>query len=149
MIHAMLAILNRCTERSKRRKGVSAFSLFRQYNDSMKRTAVCLIIIIGALSPSRLLAVAEEPSQQPIAKERLNQVLGPEGGIHVYKDDQWNVESTIVLPNGERIIKVQPPQSPSMNLGPPLQLHNQTFQLPAPPPAPAQPPAPEFPQRAR
>ena len=115
----------------------------------MKRIAVCLIIIIGALSPSRLLAVAEEPAQQPSAKERLNQVLGQEGGIHVYKDDQWNVESTIVLPNGERIIKVQPPPSPSMNLGPPLQLHNQTFQLPSPTPAPTHPSAPEFPQRAR
>ncbi|MDI3462733.1 MAG: hypothetical protein OJF50_001554 [Nitrospira sp.] len=96
-----------------------------------------------------MLAAAEEPPQQPSAKERLNQVLGPEGGIHVYKDDQWNVESTIVLPNGERIIKVQPPQSPGFNVGPPLQLHNQTFQLPPPSPAPAHPPAPEFPQRAR
>jgi hypothetical protein len=109
----------------------------------------CLIIIIGALSPSWLLAVAEERSQQPSAKERLNQVLDPEGGIHVYKDNQWNVESTIVLPNGERIIKVQPPTSPAFNTGPPLQLHDRTFQLPTPSPTPAQPPAPEFPQRAR
>lgn len=115
----------------------------------MKRIAVCISIIIGTGWPSLWLAIAEESSPQPSAKERLNQVLGPEGGIHVYKDDQWNVESTTVLPNGERIIKVQPPPSPSMNLGPPLQLHNQTFQLPPPPPAPAQPPAPEFPQKAR
>ncbi len=118
-------------------------------NNRMDRIAVCLSIIIGTGWPSLLLGAAEEPAQQSSAKERLNQVLDPEGGIHVYKDDQWNVESTTVLPNGERIIKVQPPPSPSMNLGPPLQLHNQTFQLPAPPPAPAQPPAPEFPQRAR
>ena len=117
----------------------------------MNWIAGCLIIIIiiGTVWPSQLLAAMEEPPQQPSAKERLNQVLGQEGGIHVYKDDQWNVESTIVLPNGERIIKVQPPPSPSMNLGPPLQLHNQTFQLPSPPPAPAQPPPPEFPQKAR
>jgi hypothetical protein len=115
----------------------------------MTRIAVCLVIMIGTGWASLLPAAAEESPQQPSAKERLNQVLGPEGGIHVYKDDQWNVESTTVLPNGERIIKVQPPTSPAFNTGPPLQLHNQTFQLPSPPPAPAQPPAPEFPQRAR
>ncbi|SRR6185437_3795830 len=115
----------------------------------MNRIAACLIIIIGAVWPSPLLAAAEEPSQQPSAQERLNQVLSSEGGIQVYKDDQGNVESTINLPNGERIIKVQPPQSPSMNLGPPLQLHNQTLQLPSPPPTPTHLPAPEFPQRAR
>ena len=115
----------------------------------MDRIAVCLSIIIGTGWPSLLLAVAEEPSQQPSAKERLNQVLDQEGGIHVYKDHQWNVESTIVLPNGERIIKVQPPTSPAFNTGPPLQLHDRTFQLPTPSPTPAQPPAPEFPQRAR
>ncbi len=113
----------------------------------MNRIAACLIIIFGILSPSRLPATAEEPSQQPSAKERLNQVLGQEGGIQVYKDHHGNVESTINLPNGERIIKVQPPVSPGFNTGPPLQLHNQNFQVPSPPPA--QPPAPEFPQRAR
>jgi hypothetical protein len=115
----------------------------------MDRLAVCLMIIIGALWPSPLLAGGEKPSQQPSARERLNQVLDSEGGIQVYKDDQWNVESTINLPNGERIITVQPPQSPAFNTGPPLQLNNRTFQLPPPPPAPTQPPAPEFPQRAR
>ncbi len=115
----------------------------------MKRIAVCLIIIIGALWPSLLLAVAEEPSKQPSARERLNQILDPEGGIQVYKDHHGNVESTINLPDGERIITVQPPPSPGLNLGPPLQLNNRTLQLPPPPPAPAQPPAPEFPQKAR
>lgn len=112
----------------------------------MGRMAVCLIIIIGAVWPSRPPATAEEPSRQPSAKERLNQVLDPEGGIHVYKDHQWNVESAIILPNGERIIMVQPPVSPAFNTGPPLQLNDQTFQLPPPTP---QPSAPEFPQRAR
>ena len=115
----------------------------------MNPIAVCLIIIIGALSPSQSLAVAEESPKQPTAKERLNQVLDPEGGIQVYKDHHGNVESTINLPNGERIIKVQPPPSPGLNLGPPLQLHNQTFQLPSPPSTPTPPPAPEFPQKAR
>ena len=115
----------------------------------MYRITAFFIVLMGIIWPSLLLAAAEEPAQQPSAKERLNQVLGPEGGIHVYKDHQGNVESTINLPNGERIIKVQPPPSPGLNLGPPLQLHNQTFQLPSPPPTPTPPPAPEFPQRAR
>lgn len=115
----------------------------------MNRIAVCLVIIIGAAGPSLLLAAEEKPSQQPSAKERLNQVLGQEAGIQVYKDDQWNVETTTILPNGKRITTVQPPQSPAFNTGPPLQLNNRTFQLPSPPPTPAHPPAQEFPQRAR
>jgi len=115
----------------------------------MSQIAVSLIIILGTVWPSLLFAGEKEPSQQPSAKERLNQVLSPEGGIHVYKDHQGNVESTINLPNGERIIKVQPPQSPGLNTGPPLQLNNQTLSFPPPTPPPAQPPAPEFPQRAR
>ena len=94
-----------------------------------------------------MLAAKEEPPQQPSAKERLNQVLNAEGGIQVYKDHQGNVESTTVLPNGERVIVVQPPQSQGFNVGPPLQLNNQTLTFPPPPPA--QPPAPEFPQRVR
>lgn len=114
----------------------------------MFRTTAFFMALLGTIWLSLLLAAAEEPSQQPSAKERLNHVLGPEGGIQVYKDHRGNVESTINLPNGERIIKVQPPQSQGFNVGPPLQLNNQTLSLPSPPP-PAQPPAPEFPQRAR
>lgn len=116
---------------------------------SMYRIAVCLIIIIGTGWPSLFRATAEEPSQQPSARERLNQVLGPEGGTQVYKDHQGNVENTINLPNGERIITVQPPVSPGFNTGPPLQLNNQTFEIPSPPPPPAQPPTLDFPERAR
>lgn len=115
----------------------------------MNRIAVCLSIIMGTVWPSLLLAGGEEPSKQPSARERLNQVLGPGGGIQVYKDHKGNVESTINLPNGERIIKVQPPLSPGFNTGPPLQLNNPPFQIPPPAPPPVQPPAPEFPQRAR
>ncbi|CUS39084.1 exported hypothetical protein [Candidatus Nitrospira nitrificans] len=114
----------------------------------MHRITAFFIILMGIMWPS-LPAAAEEPSQQPSAKQRLNQVLGPEGGIQVYKDHRGNVESTINLPNGERLIKVQPSPSPGLNLGPPLQLHNQTFQFPSPPAAPVQPSAPEFPQRSR
>jgi hypothetical protein len=111
-------------------------------------TTFVIILLMGAMWPSLLLA-GGEPSQQPSARERLNQVVSPEGGIQVYKDHHGNVESTINLPNGERIIKVQPPPSPAMNLGPPLQLNNQTLLFPPPPSTPTQPPAPEFPQRAR
>jgi len=110
--------------------------------------AVCLMIISGAVWPGPLLAGGEKPSQQPSARERLNQVLDSEGGIEVYKDHRGNVESTINLPNGERRTIVQPPPSPGLNLGPPLQLNNQTLTFPPPPP-PAQPPALEFPQKAR
>ncbi|MGC4096149.1 MAG: hypothetical protein QM706_03445 [Nitrospira sp.] len=115
----------------------------------MIRIIACLVVISGVAGFTSLLAGEQSSSQQPTAKERLNQVLDPEGGIQVYKDGQGNVESTINLPNGERILKVQPPPSPGLNLGPPLQLNNQTFHLPPPPPAPARPPAPEFPQKAR
>ena len=113
-------------------------------------TAVCsIIIVIVTVWPSPLLAGGEEWSQQPSARERLNQVLDPGGGIQVYKDHYGNVENTINLPDGERIMTVQPPQSPGFNVGPPLQLNNQTLTFPPPPPPPAKPPAPEFPQRAR
>lgn len=91
----------------------------------------------------------EKPSQQPSAKERLQQVLDAEGGTTVYMDPAGNVLTTTDLPNGERTVIAQPPQSPAINLGPPLQLNNRTLQLPPPPPTPAQPPTPEFPQRAR
>lgn len=115
----------------------------------MDRVVVCLIIILGTGSPGWSLAGGEEPSQQPSAQERLNQVLDSEGGTTVYKDRKGNVESTINLPGGEQIITVQPPQGAGINLGPPLQLNNQTLQFPPQPPVPALPPPPDFPQRAR
>jgi hypothetical protein len=110
---------------------------------------IFLSIIIAHAGIGTVPAAAEQPLTQPSARERLNQVLDSEGGTTVYKDHKGNVETVIELPNGERIITVQPPQSSSMNLGPPLQLNNRPLQLPPPAPAPIQPPAPEFPQRAR
>jgi hypothetical protein len=116
----------------------------------MHRILAGLIMILsGTVWPSLSFAVDGEPVQQPSAKERLQQVLDSEGGTTVYKDPAGNVHTSTDLPNGDRIITVQPPQSPGLNLGPPLQLNNQTLQLPPPSPAPAQPPAPEFPQKAR
>jgi hypothetical protein len=96
-----------------------------------------------------LLAGGEEPSQQPSAQERLQQVLDAEGGTTVYMDRTGNVHTSTDLPNGERTVIMQPPQSPAINLGPPLQLNSQIIQFPPPPPVPAHPPAPEFPQRAQ
>ncbi len=96
-----------------------------------------------------MLALDAESSQQPSTQERLQQVLDAEGGTTVYMDPSGNVHNRTDRPTGEQIMTVQPPQSPAINLGPPLQLNNQTIQFPPPPPVPAQPPAPEFPQRAR
>ncbi len=112
-------------------------------------TAFLIFIMGTAWASLSQAADGERSSQQPAARERLNQFLDAEGGTTVHMDAHGNVETLLQLPNGERRVVVQPPQSPGMNVGPPLQLNNRTFQLPPPPPAPAQPPAPEFPQKAR
>jgi hypothetical protein len=109
---------------------------------------VIVLTIAGLAWPHTLLALEEQPPQAPSAHERLNQVLGPEGGAHVYKNREGNVESVLDPPGGKRRVTVQPPPSPSMNLGPPLQLHNPPFQLPPTIPS-AHPPSPDFPQKAR
>jgi hypothetical protein len=113
----------------------------------MYKTGVVLVIF-GVTWPSMLLAAEEPLSQTPGFNERLSQALGSEGGVQVYKDSAGNVGTVLDPPDGERSITVQPPQSPSMNLGPPLQLHNQPLQLPQAVP-PAHPPTPDFPQKAR
>lgn len=115
----------------------------------MNRIPLHLMIILVTGYPSLPLALGEEPPQQPGAKDRLQQVLDAEGGTTVYMDAAGNVHNTTDLPNGNRIVTVQPPQIPGLNLGPPLQLNTRTLQLPPPPPMPAQPPPPEYPQRAR
>ena len=119
----------------------------QQYNEAMYKLGI-LLAIVGMSWANMLLAAEEPPSQVPGFNERLNQALGSEGGVQVYKDPVGNVGTILDPPGGERRITVQPPQSPSMNLGPPLQLHNQPLQLPQAAP-PAQPPTPSFPQKAR
>jgi len=84
----------------------------------------------------------------PGFNERLHQALGSEDGARVYKDPEGNVGTILDPPAGERRVTVQPPQSPSMNLGPPLQRHNLSSQLP-PTMTPAHPSSPDFPQNAR
>ena len=95
----------------------------------MYRIALFLTLI-GSLCPSSLLASEEQPLQEPGVNKRLNQALDTEGGVQVYKDPKGNVGTIIDMPGGERRATVQPPQSPSMNLGPPLQLDNPLLQLP-------------------
>jgi len=109
---------------------------------------VVFLAVVGVAWPSMLLALEEQPPQAPNGNERLKQALGSEGGAYVYKDHAGNVESVLDPPGGRPRVTVQPPSSPSMNLGPPLQLHNPPFQLP-PVVAPAHPSPPEFPQKAR
>jgi len=106
------------------------------------------LTILGTSWPCLVVAAEEQPPQDPGFSERLNQALGDEGGVQVYKDPEGNVGTIIDPPGGEPHSTVQPPQSPSINLGPPLQLHNTLFQVP-PTVAPAQPPAQQFPQKAR
>jgi len=113
----------------------------------MYRVVVFLAIVVAAW-PNMLLALEEHPIQAPGSNERLKQVLGSEGGAHVYKDPEGNVESVLDPPGGQRCVTVQPPPSPSMNLGPLLQLHNPPFQFP-PTVTPAHPSPPDFPQKAR
>ena len=119
----------------------------RQYNAAMNKIGIVLVIV-GVAWPSMVLAAEEPPSQVPGFNERLNQALGSEGGVQVYKDPAGNVGTIHDPPGGERRITVQPPQSPSMNLGPPLQLHNQPLQLPQAV-TPTLPSSPSFPQKAR
>lgn len=111
-------------------------------------TVGIVLVIVGVSWASILLAAEEPPSQVPGFNERLNQALGSEGGVQVYKDPAGNVGTILDPPGGERRITVQPPQSPSMNLGPPLQLHNQPLQLPQAV-TPTLPSSPSFPQKAR
>ena len=114
----------------------------------MYKTGVFLAILAVGWPTSMLLASEAQPPLAPGFNERLNRALGSEGGVQVYKDPEGNVGTILDPPGGERRVTVQPPQSPSMNLGPPLQLHNPSFQLPPVVP-PTHPSPPSFPQKAR
>lgn len=107
-----------------------------------------LLVMLGLGWPTTLVATEVHQPHEPGYNERLNEVLTPEGGVQVYMDPEGNVGTILDLPGGERRTTVQPPQSPSMNLGPPLQLHNPPFKIPQPV-VPAQPPTRDFPQKAR
>jgi len=49
---------------------------------------VVFLAIVGAAWPSMLLALEEQPIQEPDFNERLNQALGSEGGAQVYKNPE-------------------------------------------------------------
>ncbi|WP_173044906.1 hypothetical protein [Nitrospira sp. KM1] len=112
----------------------------------MNRTLLWLTFVW--LTWPGVLAASEESSPIPGFNQRLNDFLGSEGGVQVYKDADGNVGTVIDPPGGVRQGIVQPPPSPSMNLGPPLQLNAPKFPVPQPV-TPTQPPAPDFPQKAR
>ena len=111
-------------------------------------TIALYFAILGAASPAMLLASEESPAQAPSVSERMRHALSSEGGVQVYKDNEGNVETILDPPGGDPHTTVQPPQSPSMNLGPPLQLNNPPFQLP-PAMSPMHPSSPDFPRKAR
>jgi hypothetical protein len=98
----------------------------------MHLLAMTVAVLFGLAQATPLLAFEEQPPQTPGYNERLNQALGSEGGVQVYKDPAGNVGTVLDPPGGERRFTVQPPQSPSINLGPPLQLHNPPPFLPQP-----------------
>ncbi len=105
-------------------------------------------LMVGCSSPNTMLVIGEPPETVPGFNERLSQALGAEGGVQVYQDTAGNVGTVIDPPGGARRFTVQPPQSPSMNLGPPLQLAPPPATLP-PAATPIPPPPPDFPHKAR
>lgn len=112
----------------------------------MYKTGILLAMVM--IWPSMLPASEEQPPQVPSVRERVRNALGSEGGASLYKDFEGNVETMLDPPGGERRVTVQPPQSPSMNLGLPLQRHNAPFYVPHVV-VPAGPPVPDFPRKAR
>lgn len=109
--------------------------------------SACLFLFILANPlPDVTQSSEEETAAPPGVNERLDQAIGSEGGVQVYQDPDGNVGTVIDPPGGERQSNVQPPQSPSMNLGPPLQLHQPPLKVP--PITPPGPPAPDLPQKA-
>lgn len=107
-----------------------------------------LILLIALPLRCAEVRAEEPPATLPGFNQRLNEALGSESGVQVYQDADGSVGTIIDLPGGERRVTVQPPQSPSINLGPPLQLPP-SRSLPPPVPEPPATQAPDFPRRAR
>lgn len=124
-------------------------TLKQQYNMTMLTLyGIALSLFMGGGTWPNLAIAADESPAVPGFNEQLNQALGSEGGVQVYQDAAGNVGTLIDPPGGERRFTVQPPQSPSMNLGPPLQLHQQAPLAVPPALTPVHPPSAEFPQKA-
>src|SRR5215216_977210 len=106
-----------------------------------------LALLLTVVCSSAVTRADDVPPALPGFNERFNQALGSEGGVQVYMDQEGMVGTLVDPPGGERTFMVQPPQSPSINLGPPLQLHNPPRQLPFP--SAAQPAVPTTPRDPR
>jgi hypothetical protein len=89
------------------------------------RTFIVLGILVCCLP-----AFAEDQREVLGFNPVLNKALGGEEGVQVYMDREGNVGTVIDAGSGHRSFSVQPPQSQSMNLGPPLQLQNKFLALP-------------------
>lgn len=107
-----------------------------------------MVAMSGLAGTTTLLVAEEQPPHTTGFNERLNEALGTEGGVQVYVDPAGNIGTVIDPPGGERRVIVQPQQSPSRNLGPPLQLHNPPLHIPQRD-VPSQPPVHDFSQKAR
>lgn len=95
--------------------------------------------VIAVMTLSCLLAIPALASEQgstdvPGFNPILDRALTGEPGVQVYVDKEGNVGTVIDAGPGHRTFSVQPPQSQSRNLGPPLQLHNHSLQFPLTPP---------------
>ena len=88
-------------------------------------------IFLGTALPTTLYAIEPSSTARPGFSERLDRALGAEGGVQVYMDQDGNVGTIIDPPGGGRRMTVQPPQSPSMNVGPPLQIENRRVDFPS------------------
>lgn len=98
-----------------------------------------VIIMVGGilLLCAQAYAVEAELKVPPGFNPILDQALKGEGGVQVYMDREGNIGTVTDMGTGHRTFSVQPPQSPSINLGPPLQLHNNSLSFPPHPPQPA------------
>ena len=102
----------------------------------------------AALFWTAAFAVESERADPPGLNPILDQALKGEAGVQVYVDKEGNIGTVIDAGPGHRSFILQPPPSPSLNFGPPLQLHNKSLSLPINPPSaatgdasPASPPA--------
>lgn len=99
------------------------------------RTPISIVGGMLLLCASAYAAETERtvpPGLNPV----LDQALAGEGGIQVYMDKEGNVGTVTDMGQGHRTFSVQP-QSPSINLGPPLQLHNNSLSFPLHPSQPS------------
>ncbi len=88
-------------------------------------TRMSLGLLLFLLVPSRTLvgwAADDRQPQPPVMNTVLDRALGDEGGVQIYMDQEGNVGTVIDLGHQQRKVYVNPPPSPSMTFGLPLQL---------------------------